>query len=321
MGWKGTVRSINAELRRMEREAEKRHKAAVKEQKISDAASAVEEWEEYIAKLVSVHVDLSDAIDWEELSKRKKPIEPKANRIYENEAELALNMFKPKFFDFLSGGSEKKRTKLQIRLKESIEQDKRKFILAKAEHTESVIEWQEDLKLSKELLAGKTSAINKVLSELQTFSEDDLIGSRVRFILNKNTLHAIPEVHGNEIIPDYRRKQLASGSLSQTKMPKGDFNDLYQDYVASVALKVAGDTFHLLPIEEVYVTCVTSMLNSQTGHQELTPILSVQFLKPTFSKLNLLGIDPSDSLNNFNHNMKFKRTKGFEKIESLQKME
>lgn len=103
-------------------------------------------------------------------------------------------------------------------------------------------------------------------------------------------------------------------------MPIGDFNELYQDYVASVALKVAGDIFHILPVEEVFVTCVTSMLNTKTGHKEMTPILSVQAVKETFKRLNLEHLDPSDSLANFNHAMNFKRTKGFQFGEPLKSM-
>lgn len=100
-------------------------------------------------------------------------------------------------------------------------------------------------------------------------------------------------------------------------MPVGEFNELYQDYVASVALRVAGDLLNVLPLKEVYVTCVAQMLDSQTGHQELTPILSVQFVRETFLRLNLKHIDPSDSIQNFRHEMKFSRTKGFAPVAQL----
>ena len=100
-------------------------------------------------------------------------------------------------------------------------------------------------------------------------------------------------------------------------MTVGQFNELYQDYVASVALKIAGDLFHIIPLDEVYVTCLRQMLNTQTGHQELTPILSVQFVRPTFASLNLTNLDPSDAMANFNHTMSFKKTKGFAQIEPL----
>jgi hypothetical protein len=59
------------------------------------------------------------------------------------------------------------------------------------------------------------------------------------------------------------------------------------------------------------------MLNPKTGHQELTPILSVQFVRDSFARLNLANIDPSDSMANFNHTTSFKKTKGFTGVEPL----
>lgn len=152
---------------------------------------------------------------------------------------------------------------------------------------------------------------------MQSFTKDDLIGSSVVFEIGEGFLHALPEVHSSDIVPSVRRKQLASGRLSESKMPAGQFNELYQDYVASVALRIAGDLFHIVPLDEIYVTCKAEMLNSSTGHQEMTPVLSVMFLRETMKRLNLKSIDPSDLLQNFKHVMKFKKTKGFEQIEPL----
>ena len=100
-------------------------------------------------------------------------------------------------------------------------------------------------------------------------------------------------------------------------MPKGQFNEIYQDYVASCALRVAGDMFSILPIEEIYVTCLTDMLNPQTGHMEETPILSVQFVRDTFGRLNLDQLDPSEAMRNFHHEMKFTKGKGFAPVPAL----
>jgi len=321
MGWKGTMRSIAAASRAADREAARHHKAAVKAQKIEDAEDAVDEWEDYISKLISVHVDIADAINWEEIANTPKPKSPKLETSYHDSAKKAVDNFKPKFFDFLSGGSDKKQATLEEKFANSNEKDKAHFNSEKKNHKTAMKEWEQETSLARRLIAGENDAVKEVLEEMQSLTEQDLIGSQVSFTISDNGFHAIPEVHGDDIIPDYRRKQLASGSLSQTKMPVGEFNELYQDYVASVALKVAGDMFHILPLSEVYVTCVTPMLNTQTGHQELSAILSVQFVKETFKALNLSSIDPSDSMRNFNHVMKFKRTKGFEKIEPLKPFE
>lgn len=171
--------------------------------------------------------------------------------------------------------------------------------------------------MAERLLSGNAEAIKEILTEMQDMIAKDRIGTHIEYKIQDGKIHAFPSVHTDKIIPDHRRKLRASGTLSETKMPKSQFNELYRDYVASVALKVAGDLFHVLHFEEVYVTSTTSMLNKKTGHKEETPILSVQFVLDTFKTLNLKHIDPSDSMENFNYNMKFLKTTGFKPIEPL----
>ena len=321
MGWKGTVRTVSAALRAAERDAQRRHKAAVKAQMIEDSAAAVSDWEDHIDELVSVHTSLARAIDWRAMANKPRPREPQSAKTHQLKAEAALAAFKPGFFDFFRGGSAKLRARLEADLAEASTRDRYDYAKALAAFQSASEEWETDTALARRLLAGEATAIKEVIEELQSFSDHGLIGSAVSFSIREGLLHARPEVHTDEIVPNFRRKQLASGKLSETKMPAGQFNELYQDYVGSVALKVAGDLFQIVPLEEVYVTCLTKMLNPKTGHQELTPILSVQFVRSTFARLNLAHLDPSDSMANFNHVMSFKKTKGFAPIEPLKPIE
>ncbi len=318
MGWKRTMRSLAAAAGAAERDAQRRHKIALKEQMIADAEDAVADWEDYVDNLISVHVDLADAMNWHKIAQTPKPAEPVRSNEKEDAAQAALEEFTPGLFDFLVGGSAKKKQKLVDKLAVAPAEDTIAYENVCAAYERTVAEWESETDLARRLMEGDEDAIAEVIKEFQAFEKEALIGSAVSFSIKKNFVHAMPEVHGEDIIPKYRRKQLASGKLSETKMPTGQFNELYQDYVCSVALKVAGDMFHILPLDEIYVTCQLVMLNSATGHQELTPILSVQFVRETFAKLNLKSIDPSDSMANFNHVMSFKKTKGFAAIEPLQ---
>lgn len=47
------------------------------------------------------------------------------------------------------------------------------------------------------------------------------------------------------------------------------------------------------------------------------PIVSVAISRRTLNSLNMDSIDPSDSMQNFVHNMKFKKSSGFEPVEQL----
>jgi hypothetical protein len=319
MGWRGTMRSISAAANRAEKDAQRRRKQASHSRLAADAADAVENLGKYTENLLSIHIDLTDRIDWEKLLSKPEP-KPSAFHPKHHQAALAaLVGFKPRMFDFLRGGSAKLLEKLKSDLTAANQLDESERTAAERKHSNTLKEWESDRTLAKRLLAGEMAAIREVVVEMQSLQQTDLIGSSVKFSIGDNFLHARPQVHSDEIIPSIRRKQLASGKLSETKMPVGQFNELYQDYVASVALKVAGDLFHILPLQEIYVTCESDMLNAATGHKEFTPILSVQFIRSTLMGLNLANVDPSDSLSNFNHIMKFSKTKGFSTVVPLVK--
>ncbi|SFQ25840.1 hypothetical protein SAMN05216176_102159 [Nitratireductor indicus] len=318
MGWRGTMRSIAAAARAAERDAQRRHKQNQKMQMIADSTSAVEDWENYVDNLVSIHTDMADMIDWHKIAGQPRPSEPYQASDHRDRAEMALAKFKPSVFHAFRGGSAKVRSRLETQVEEAAARDQKLYQDALAAHAKAVAEWEEDTALAKRLVLGEAVAIRQVIEEMQSLSDTALVGTAIEFSIGENFVHARPKVHGDDIVPSMRRKQLASGRLSETKMPVGQFNELYQDYVASAALKTAGDLFHILPLGEIYVTCTANMLKPQTGHQEWAPILSVQFVRDSFMRLNLSGIDPSDSMQNFRHAMKFSKTKGFAVVEPLE---
>lgn len=87
-------------------------------------------------------------------------------------------------------------------------------------------------------------------------------------------------------------------------MPKN--SDEYQDYVCSVAIRIARDIFALLPVKNVIVHA------TENGDD----ILSVCFDKKAFSDLKFNFIDPSETINKFKHNMKFNN--GFNKVARIE---
>ena len=188
---------------------------------------------------------------------------------------------------------------------------------ARLRYISALTEWESESTFARKLLNGEAMALKEIIEESQAIFDNDLVGQSIAFSISDSFVHAKIHVHSDEIIPNFRRKKLSSGKLSETKMPVTQFNELYQDYVASVALKIGGTLLNLIPISEVYITCLTHMLDTQTGHQKVTPILSVQLVRETWNRLNLQQVDPSDALANFKHTMAFKKTKGFDKVSAL----
>jgi hypothetical protein len=67
----------------------------------------------------------------------------------------------------------------------------------------------------------------------------------------------------------------------------------------------------------VIITAKSDLLNTRTGHLEETPILSVAIPRKTLEQLNIEIVDPSDAMENFLHNMKFLKTKGFSGVKQI----
>jgi hypothetical protein len=318
MGWRGAVRSIGAAMRAAERDAIRREKVEYRQAVADDSFAAVQAWEDFLHKLVNIHTNLADAIDWMTLARAPAPQPPKLGDTRERKARQDLEAFRSNWTDLFRGGSKSMRRKLERELAQAPAGDLEDFQHAKAAYKVAHEEWKTEGELAREVVAGEPAAIRKVLQEMQSAMDGGgFIGTQINYSYEPGYLHAEPLVHGIDIVPTYRRKQLASGRLSETKMPVGEVNERYQDYVASVALKVAGDLFQILPLKDVYVTCVTDMLNQQTGHKESTPILSVHFVRATFENLRLGTLDPSDAMRNFRHAMQFKRSHGFTRVERL----
>ena len=81
--------------------------------------------------------------------------------------------------------------------------------------------------------------------------------------------------------------------LSQTRrgMNRQDYNDLLQDFLCSLSIRIARDLFALLPINHTIVHTVIDDKN----------IMTVDFDRQTLSKVKFGFIDPSDTVKKFTY--------------------
>lgn len=325
MGWKGTVRSIGAAVRaaerdakRRQRELERRQKQYEKMQELEQAAYEVDVYENHIEVIQSIHKECSPPVDWAYIAQSKQPEEPKKSGAKEEKARIKLNEYKPGLIDRLFKREEKKRKLLAEEVEVAIKADEDDYKSRISSWKEEAKEWEESVKLAEALLNGEVKTKIEVIDNLKPFSEISNLGSSLSVaVFDNGLLEATINVHGTEIVPSETKSLLKSGKLSVKGMPKGRFNEIYQDYVCSCVLRIANELFSTIPDQLVIVTAVDELLNSKTGHLEEMPILSVAISRNTISSLNLETIDPSDSMGNFVHNMSFKKTKGFEPVERI----
>lgn len=311
MGWKGTVRSIQAAARRADREAQRRQKELEKQEKLYAKMEALEQakyevavYENQLEVIQSVHKEWGNLIDWEAIANAPSPKEPINEGIHEKN-------FKPGLITKLFGSEDKAR-------KKAIERDEKAYD-KKYKHWEAEYKkWETDKSLADKLLSNDDEAKIGIIRQMNPFKDISELGSTLSFITHTNGIIEVELfTHGSELIPTEVKSLLQSGKLSVKKMPKGTFNEIYQDYISSCVLRVGNELLAILPERIALIHVMDKMLNTKTGHMEEQCILSVAITRETIANLNMDNIDPSDSLANFVHNMTYKKTKGLEVVERL----
>jgi hypothetical protein len=172
--------------------------------------------------------------------------------------------------------------------------------------------------LAQRVMDGDIDAYFEVIQEVGPF--DDLLEYGSGFEIGTdipNILEVEFQVKSKEVVPENKLSLTASGTLSDKPLPKGAYYDLVQDYVASTILRVARDSFALLPIDTVLIHACDRVLNTATGIEEDMTLVSCRISRYTVDKINFEFVDPSDALSNFECNMKFKKTAGFEPVDRL----
>ena len=328
MGWKGALRSIQAasraadrDAKRRQRELERRRKEYARLEELEQAALEVDEYENFLERLTSLHRELSAAhVNWDEIAEQPAPTEPVNERTRESKARRKLEEFKPNFLNTLFSSEDKKRANLESRILIAVEKDHIEYDKRKAKFDVEFNEWKTETNLAFGVIENDPESLIAAVGQFHPFAEISGIGSELNFSANPETRNfsVTLKVHGKDIIPERKKSLLQSGKLSVKAMGKGEFNELHQDYVCSCCLRVLRELFTIIPVEEIYLTATDDILNKKTGHIEEQPILSLMAPRQTLESLNMLRIDPSDSMDNFVHNMNFKKTTGFEPVAKLE---
>jgi hypothetical protein len=325
MGWRGTIRSIGAAARRVERESKRRQRELERQRQqfekmreLEKAAYTVRVYENYIDLLQSIHKECGQVWNWEELRSAPNPKPPTIMKENQKTAQEQIDKYEPGLFDSFFGLKKIKRAKLFQDLQKAIEQDEDENRTALESYKEQLADWETTCEIAKKVLAGDAEGYIEAIRQADIFSEISELGSSVEFETEGGSfVQATLRPNSEEVIPSEIKGLLSSGKLSVKKMPKGKFYELYQDYVCGCVLRVSREIFAILPIEMIIATAVANVLNSQTGHLEEQPILSAAIPRKTLETLNFDLLDPSDSMNNFVHRMNFLKTKGFKSIERL----
>lgn len=325
--FRGAIRSYGAAVRRAERENKRRAREAAmrfkeqqRAQELEDAREAVEKWNEYVYVLKNMHKECTDPINWQEFLDTEQPIKPQRSNRHTLIAQRAIDSFRPSFLDRicldkLFSTVEKKKRKLSLNLEKSIEQDESEYLSALEKHNRECDELEYLQNMARGVLSMDLRYNKIALDYFDPFSDIGYLGSHINLEFESKRVDAVIHVHSDDLIPDCVLSLTSSGKLSKKKMSKSEFNELYQDHVCSAMLRIAREIFNYLPVPIARISAASEMLNTQTGYVENHYIVSAIIPRQTLDKMNLEAIDPSDSMKNFLHSMKFKKTEGFQRVE------
>lgn len=320
MGYKGFIRSVSSAMRQAERDQQRRNREiakAYKEQQkrleLEEAAHVVETYNDYIETIQSVHKGDVTNVNWQAVLEEKKP--ERLSTFNENEAQvrLAINNYKPSFIAKMTGKAKKEKQELEERLRDAILEDKQELEYNHA----ACDDWEISQKIAKGVVQKDPASYFEAIKYFEIFSDLQAFGSKITGTADNDYIIINFHVHSDEVIPKTEHKLTKSGKLSSKDMAKGKFNEMYQDYICSCVLKIARELHAYLPVKMALINAKGELLNSATGHLEEQTVLSVAIPPETLNKLNFETIDPSDSMANFKHNMKFSKTKGFQVVEEI----
>ncbi|MEW5815791.1 MAG: hypothetical protein AB1798_10420 [Spirochaetota bacterium] len=325
MGWRGTLRTIGAISRSIERDSRRRQREYAARQKqirrleeLQQAEAKVEEYNNYVDLITSMHKECSEAIDWVKIRDLPEPQEPKRSDRNESQARKALDRYRPGFLDRLLRREARKRQALSQAVHDGRLQDDKEYRAIRAEYIDKRKEWKYMHDVAIGILKGDVSAYLSAVREMDPFEEISNIGSAVSLsVLTPKTVAVALNVNTSKVIPKESKSLLKSGKLSVKEMPASRYWQLYQDHVCSGVLRVAREVFALLPVDKVAVDALCKMVNPKTGHLDDTVILSVLIPRATLAELDMDRLDPSDSMSNFLFRMKFKKITGFEPVEPI----
>lgn len=306
------------ESMRRYRELAKRERELEKQSERMRAENEAAQFENYLELLVSVHKESVHQWDWRALASAPPPAAPSRRDMHEAGARIIAESYRPGLFERLFGGAKKTAAKQAADIDAGRAADEAAYAHLTRSHQEAYAGWSQTRAVAARIIERDATAYGAAL-EL-TGALDELSAFQTRVTLSTAEPDAVVcacEITDDEIVPSEVVTLTASGKLSTKAMPAGRYWALYQDHVCSAAIRIAREVFSALPVSRAVINVGQHQINKKTGHQEHSTFLAVHFTRDGLRKLNLSQIDPSDSMKNFPHRMKFKKTTGFDAVEAM----
>lgn len=296
-------REAQRRLRELERQAKEQAKLSAIEQ----ARLEVQTFENQLEVLLSVHKEHGEVWDWTAIAASLPPPLPRRNARNEQREKQRIAVLPPE-----------QRQLGQILIDQARLKDDDEFQKISQLYSEQMVEWEKLKGLAHRILAGEHKAFTETLVELNPFAEISDLGSAIHFTVHTAKLvECVLRVNGKQAIPAEVKTLTSSGKLSIKPMPKGRFQEIYQDYLCGCVLRVARELFALFPVDLVLVTASADTPDLRTGHIAELPVLSAAIPRSVVAQINFALLDPSDAIGSFQHRGDFRDSRKAEAFQPI----
>ncbi|ULT59629.1 DUF4236 domain-containing protein [Neobacillus drentensis] len=302
-------RKRNTPAYNRQREIQARQKEMDRLNALEQAALEVDLYENKLERIQSIHKEADEPINWIKVRSANPPYNKNQGQIgfHEQAALDKVHSYKPNLISKLFKQSDKELEKLNNEVIEARQKDEMEYR-----------SWERDVRIATKVIEGDIDTYFEVIQEFNPLDDILEFGSGFEFFAeDSKTIEIEFDVHSDTVVPKEQLSLTKTGKVSTKQMPKGKYFDIQQDYVCSCVLRVARDMFALLPLDTAYIHATETMMDTSTGYHRKITILSVKIEKKTLNKLNFDHIDCSDAMQNFSHQMNFKKTAGFSEVERL----
>ena len=279
-----------------------------KEAEYAQNCEMVDDYNELIDQIRSIHDECSEPVDWIALRDKPAPFNPMYPGPFEVEARQVLESAKPSLFGKLVPAADKKRMQ---RLSDSVAE-------AREKDRQMYSDWENLKKLAVQVLSGDIDSYFYVVSEMHPFEEILDFGSDFDIGTDLPDIMEV-EFHAktSKVVPNHVLSMTQTGKLSSKPMTKTMHFDIVQDYICSCALRIAREMFALLPINRVVIHAMDTITDSG-GNAFDDTVLSVLIERNQFEGINFDMIDASDTIESFKCNMNFKKTQGLKPVPRIE---
>jgi hypothetical protein len=317
--WRGVLRELDRAANRNARQRAHKEKQEALVSALEEGSNALIQYENLLSSLVSLHKECCSSIDWDYLSKRDPPKEVSRENHFERIAEEKKKNYRLSSIVKILGRAEKELKKLDEEIILSREKDESTYRSQVEKYGEEFRDWEIEKNLAINVLKGEDQALEQILNTKLSLKSNPFIGKKINFHYDDDKkmtsdlyIHSI-----DEILPTFDLKLLKSGNLSKKDMPISKRLNIYKEYVCSAVLRLAREIFALLPLDEIVINAKCDQLNERTGYMEEVIFLSAFIPKSSLDKINLQFVEPSIAIDNFKHNMEFKKLSGFKEVQQI----